>query len=232
MTKLNCSIDCLKLSITAHGNESCTGSTCCNVGGDSGGSGGNDGTVANLMGDIRLLPYSSDSLPTGWYFCNGDRYNMNDTVGASLFKLDDAFKQNWNIVSDASHINVPNLFSDDGRGMFLRSVSGQITPPLEEDGTQPPSVGRNVGSVEGDAIRNITGGWQPSVTDGMIRDTNNDSNAATGAFKRGSPRNRRSPYSQTDSVHTVAFDASLAVPTSYDNHPLNIGMTPAIFLGV
>jgi len=200
--------DCVKVCVTVNG---CTNDSCCDGGGDDG-SGDNGGTVTNILGKIELMPFSVAALPIGWYFCNNDRYAKTTAQGVALLALSDEYKTQWNITEVEEAVNVPDLFSDDGRGMFLRAVDGNT---------------RQVGSVEDDAIRNIEAKFY-TVQWGV-------GNTSTGAFYeiggRGSAWNGPQA-SSTYHFSTLGFSASRDVPTASESRPLNIGMTPAIFLGV
>ncbi len=91
----------------------------------------------------------------------------------------------------------------DGRAAFLRG--GDIGL-----GVDP---GRVVGSLQGDAIRNITG-WFTGVDDVQTN----------GAFYRGSNINTDASAPGGNVSPFVGFDASLTVPTADENRPRNIAI--------
>ena len=166
----------------------------------------------DAIGDQRLMPFRREELPWGWYFRNGDNYLLNSAQGQVLNSLSANYKNDHRItiktINGLQYINVPTAFAPDGRGCFIRAVDGTT---------------RQVGSIEGDAIRNITARFGNFLT--SDRD-------ASGAFKVDA---FASPAygGNSSGWHTVlSFDASLAAPTSYENRSINIGFTPAIYLGV
>ena len=113
-----------------------------------------------FLGDIRLIPFTTDEIPRGWYFCNGDNYALTSSQGKILNSFSNTYKTNWGIVVDGENICVPNMFYSDGRGYFIRSVDGTT---------------RAVGSIAHDelasAFRNITSSTNdPSVSDGEVGD--------------------------------------------------------------
>ncbi len=173
----------------------------------NGGTGTTTGARAFVSGEIRLWPFRASELPSGWYFCNGDQYATSSAVGQELAALSAAFRSDWGISVAGGKINLPKLFHTDGRGCFLRAVDGTT---------------RQVGTLEGDAIRDITGAiW-------YLFGLNADGNGAFG--RRGSwiPGS----YGGTGPLWELDFKASRVVPTAPENRPLNMGMTPAIYLGV
>ena len=159
-----------------------------------------------FVGKIELLPFRFNSLPKGWYFCNGERFNLSTPQGAALNGLSTDFKTDWGITISNDTISLPNLFFSDGRGYFLRSVDGST---------------RQVGSVQTDAIRNITGTFGGCLTRGGTGVFFNPGTADTDNYNGG-------PYQS----NRTALDVSREVPTANENVVLNCGMTPAIFLGV
>jgi hypothetical protein len=179
-----------------------------------------------IVGEQKLMAFRASELPHGWYFRNGDNYLLDSPQGRALNSLSANYKEDYKItikvINGQQYINVPTAFSDDGRGFFERAVNG---------------TSRQVGSIENDAIRNIWGQlynvmqWRGTVGVGVFHVgepntagsglNNRHSNAATYATDSDFPE------------RTITFDASRVAPvTSDDNRPLNIGMTPAIYLGV
>lgn len=166
--------------------------------------------AATIVGKIDLLPFRYNALPSGWYFCNGTRYNTSTAVGAALKSLPTTFKTDWGMTLSGSGatetINVPNWFHTDGRGPTMRAVNG---------------TSRQVGSVEEGAIKEMTGGVN---TDSLL-------GAASGVFSTvpggdGGFAGVGSPPTFLD------FKASREVETANEVRMLNRGMTPAIYLGV
>ncbi|MDR1656118.1 MAG: hypothetical protein LBT47_00995 [Deltaproteobacteria bacterium] len=170
----------------------------------------------NVPGEMALFPWRVAELPPGWYHRNGDLYPLTSNEGQVLNGFSSAFKSDWGIVVTGSNINVPSAYHSDGRTFFDRAVNGSTRLP---------------GSVEQDAIRNITGTQGGGLTE-FLR-----SMPPTGVFVKGDVRGSNECFSNAsntswDRVYNCSFNASLVVPTATENRPLNRGMTPAIFLGV
>lgn len=179
-------------------------------------------TTANIhefvpIGEFRLMPFRAGELPFGWYFRNGDNYLLNSAQGQVLNRLSNNYKRDHQItiktINGQQYINVPSAFAPDGRGFFERAVNGTT---------------RQVGSVEDDAIRDIWGHFDTGVVP-------NHNEYTRGAFFGTSAINpANSAFQSTTEWYTWGFDfyASRVVPTANENRPINMGMTPAIFLGV
>lgn len=168
------------------------------------------------IGDFRLMPFRANELPFGWYFRNGDNYLLSSPQGKALNGLSNNYKHDHQItiknINGQQYINVPSAFAHDGRGYFERAIDGTT---------------RQVGTIEGDAIRNIYGAFYP------ISETFGAEGDATGVFQKAECFSNHTPAS-TDrgQADGVVFDASRIVPTANENRPINIGLTPAIYLGV
>ncbi len=184
---------------------------------DNGGSAGGNAGTGVWPGEIRLLPFRSAELPSGWYFCNGDRFSLSSPQGTALSALSSAFKNDWGIAAAAGTIGLPNLFAG-ANGYFLRPVN---------------NANRLPGTAQGDAIRNITGTAQAytGTAVGLISRHATMGGLIGGAFVRGADTTHTVNYT-TVIGSQLGFDASAAVPTAEENRPINIGMTPAIYLGV
>ena len=89
------------------------------------------------VGAILLLPFRKDELPVGWHFCNGAAVSLDSDQGRALNALPAGYKADWGITTLDGAITLPNLFSEDGRGCFLRPVDG---------------LTRQVGAEQGDAV--------------------------------------------------------------------------------
>ena len=159
-----------------------------------------------------VSPFAGDSIPTGWLLCDGTEISR--TEFANLY---DVIGVCWGIGDGSTTFNLPDL-----RGLFLRGVSGNSGNDEDADSRivlhdNGGNTGNNVGSYQGDAIRNITGtitpvrGEQglPSVhtTSGAFESTNSGANGGKETEWRG--------------ASTVSFDASLVVPVGSDNRPKN-----------
>ena len=178
--------------------------------------------IKDVIGDQRLMPFRHDELPFGWYFRNGDNFLLNTPQGQVLNGLSADYKNDHHItiktINGQQFINVPTAFAPDGRSFFERPVNGTT---------------RQVGSWEDDAIRNIRGSLPNGSAKAVIGHENITRGDRDGAIsiyhcdddwlQTGGRRMRWAFFD---------FDASRVVPTSYENRPINIGLTPAIYLGV
>jgi hypothetical protein len=170
---------------------------------------------STILGDMRLFPFRTGALPFGWYHMNGDKYSTSSAQGLALASLPANYKTDWGITVASNLINLPTVYAADGRSYFERAVDGST---------------RQVGSVEGDAIRNIAGtavGTQLYRSDQPWSDPLYTIEKLTAGWY--------SHYLPGTPPHYIAetrFDASLAVPTAAENRVLNVGKTPAIYLGV
>lgn len=176
--------------------------------------------IKDMVGDQRLMPFRANELPPGWYFRNGDNYLLNSPQGQALNGLSANYKSDHNItiktIGGKQYINVPSAFAQDGRGYFERAIDGTT---------------RQVGSVEGDAIRNIYGevlfhghtaqGSYTAYTAGVFSGINQ-----MNAFRYGELNHNQMSFGG------FAFNAENFVPTGPENRPINIGLTPVIYLGV
>jgi len=125
--------------------------------------------------------------------------------------LSASYKTNWGIRNVGGIICLPNLFGEEGRGVFLRAVDGAVRRP---------------GSEEGDAIRNITGELRIGQSNGFY------SGYGNGAFElQPNYYSRYATATTTELGQLLRLNVSQIVPTAEDNHPLNLGMTPVIYLG-
>ena len=174
------------------------------------------------IGEWALMPFRRNELPFGWYFRNGDNYLLSSPQGQALNNLSVNYKSDHKItiktINGQRYINVPTAFAPDGRGYFMRAVDGRV---------------RQVGSVEGDAIRNIRGAIQDGPGQAFIGHENVTNGKTDGAI---SIRHSGDEWLQNGSRHLrwafFNFDASRVVPTANENRPINIGLTPTIYLGV
>ena len=164
-------------------------------------------------GCIMAFAGPASNIPAGWMLCDGSAVSR--STYANLYN---AIGVAWGTGDGSSTFNLPDL-----RGMFLRGVAGE-TDTMDTDADNRLSnahggnSGNNVGSYQGDAIRNITG-WFKSYDRGTIGvngafyDTSNDWDA-------------RVDYGGSDNWGSrTGFDASLVVPTGSDNRPKNVYVT-------
>lgn len=162
-----------------------------------------------------IVPFAgpAENIPEGWLLCDGAAISRSEY--ANLYK---AISVCWGTGDGATTFNLPDL-----RGMFLRGVSG-------ESGNDPDAgnrvvltdnggnTGNNVGSYQGDAIRNITGSFYtssvwPSENKGFV----GIEIVGAGGGQSGSGWDSRSA--------TFTFDASRIVPVGNDNRPKNVYVT-------
>lgn len=164
-----------------------------------------------------IMPFAgpTEKIPTGWLLCDGTAISRSDYA-----KLYDAIGVCWGTGDGSTTFNLPDL-----RGMFLRGVSG-------ESGNDPDAenrvvltdnggnTGNNVGSYQGDAIRNIEG----DVTAVL---TQKKGDGATGAFtlNRGSWEELIGEDRRDAWVSNLNFNASHVVPVGGDNRPKNVYVT-------
>ncbi|TSJ91850.1 hypothetical protein FPQ14_00870 [Gilliamella apicola] len=179
-------------------------------------------TTANIhefvpIGEFRLMPFRAGELPFGWYFRNGDNYFLSSPQGQVLNRLSDNYKRDHQItiknINGQYYINVPSAFAPDGRGFFERPANGTT---------------RQIGSWEDDAIREIWGHFDTGVVDNHV-------GYAKGAFAGAYAINPKGgAFQPTRDLDAWGYEffASRVVPTANENRPLNIGLTPAIYLGV
>lgn len=163
--------------------------------------------VGAVTGKIDLMPFRAAELPSGWYFCNGDQYALTSAQGQALNGLSANFKADWGITVSGSNISLPNLFYTDGRGVVLRTVSGSARLP---------------GSIEQDAMQNLGTMSANFYTNGS---------GTQGPFSFGSS-SASVQTGTTSNWRTMAFNPANSVRVDTETRGLNIGMTPAIYLGV
>ena len=172
--------------------------------------------IKTKLGDFRLMPFRANELPHGWYFRNGDNYLLHSPQGQALNRLSDNYKRDHLItiknINGQQYINVPSAFASDGRGFFERAVDGTT---------------RQVGTVEGDSMRQLSGCFLG------FNETGNNIDNMFYADERyifdasGSQQNRA-----LNLAWNVFDNNRVNNPVSNENKPLNIGLTPVIYLGV
>nr|WP_272693850.1 phage tail protein [Providencia sp. PROV039] len=132
------------------------------------------------------IPWPQTTAPAGYLVCNGQSFNK-----TTYPRLAAAY---------------PSGKLPDMRSEFIRGL----------DSGRNIDTGRTVLSIQGDAIRNITG----KITEGWLKGVNvNDVNSALYVEKESSsqPASDRAPGSTG-----ILFDASRSVPTANENRPRNI----------
>lgn len=172
-----------------------------------------------IVGEIRLLPFRKADLPAGWYLCDGQQFALSSAQGTALSGLPAAMKSDWGIAVASGYIGVPDLFAD-GMGYFLRPVD---------------NVNRFPGNRQEDAMQNIAGKFSLAPSVGVVwHTTGSGTSTLTGPFHSAANKNYGLTGSNVGSNATgdLDFDASRCVRTDSESRPKNIGMTPAIYLGV
>lgn len=141
--------------------------------------------------------FCGNAAPDGWLVCNGT------TLLISQYReLYTAIGTTYGGDGTSTFI-LPNMLRDNG--LFIRPSSGE----------------RTIGSVQGDAIRNITGNL-PTYIQG---------DSAKGVFSKTKGANQRyTGHADYPAKYTgnLIFDASDSVPTAEENRPVNIAFLPVI----
>lgn len=168
---------------------------------------------ASLFPSGMIVPFAGpvENIPAGWVLCDGAPLSRSEYSG--LFT---AIGVCWGTGDGSSTFNIPDL-----RGMFLRGVSGESgNDPDAEDRVllkdNGGNSGNNVGSYQGDAIRNIkgdfaSGSMNPTENSGFV---SNAEILNCGGGQDGDCWDSR--------LVRYTFDASAVVPTGGDNHPKNV----------
>ncbi len=158
-----------------------------------------------------IVPFAGEveQIPVGWMLCDGSQISRSEY--ANLYN---AIGVCWGVGDGLTTFNLPDL-----RGLFLRGVSGDSeNDPDAEDrvvlNDYGGNTGNNVGSYQGDAIRNITGTTYIGAEFGL-----NWQSQTTGAFSKeafGQGNNGNS-----NQGIRLSFDASRVIPVGGDNRPKN-----------
>ena len=165
-----------------------------------------------------IIPFAgpAENIPEGWMLCDGSAISRSEY--ANLYK---AIGVCWGTGDGATTFNLPDL-----RGMFLRGVSGESGNDEDADSrvvltNNGGNTGNNVGSYQGDAIRNITGEF---TTAQRYHETSwyNASGAFSTAFGGGMTYEHHKYYSGNPKV---ILNASNVVPVGSDNRPKNVYVT-------
>lgn len=175
------------------------------------------------VGDIRLLPFRVGEGPSGWYYCNGDRFPLNSPQGEVLRSLPENFKWDWRIqITGDLFINLPRLFYDDGRGLTIRTADCRTRFP---------------GSMESDALQ---GHWHERLY-GIWTNDGHGGTWAGGFTTKDWPL---SGYGELATGHDNGYKNWIprtgnaisgdcgSLRVAWETRALNVAMTPFIFLGV
>lgn len=160
-----------------------------------------------------IVPFAgpAENIPAGWLLCDGSEISRSEY--ANLYQ---AIGVCWGAGNNSTTFNLPDL-----RGMFLRGVSGESGNDEDADSRtmlltdKGGNTGNNVGSYQGDAIRNITGQTNGSWSD----------DSREGAFYRIDKKCQGTFYEWSKIWTRLGFDASRVVPVGSDNRPKNVYVT-------
>ena len=166
---------------------------------------------STFAGMIAPFAGPESKIPAGWLLCDGravsrsEYQNLYNAIGIA-----------WGKGDGSTTFNLPDL-----RGMFLRGVSGSSDNDPDKSSrtmltNNGGNTGNNVGSYQGDAIRNITGEFCGPESWKQF---------AEGAFYFTGRKNFSSADAGDYDNWSVAFDASRQVPVGGDNRPKNVYVT-------
>lgn len=171
--------------------------------GDKGdkGDAGPEGPRGSSVAPGCFMWFCGSAAPSGWLECNGATLQISQYP--ELYAAIGTTYGGDGVATFA----LPDLTRD--RGLFIRSASGN----------------RTVGSVQGDAIRNISGKIPTTPI------TSGGATPGTGVFKQTtaiaddwcgmvSYKSHR--------ITNIVFEASEVIPTAEENRPVNISMLPLI----
>ena len=179
---------------------------------------------STFAGMIAPFAGPSDKVPAGWLLCDGkavsrtEYQNLYNAIGVA-----------WGKGNGSTTFNLPDL-----RGMFLRGVSGDSNNDADAEKrgnltNNGGNTGNNVGSYQGDAIRNITGSIDASSTADNCQafgETYPTTNGALNAIL-GWNRHLSDGNGGNTMLRGFSFDASKApnVNVGSDNRPKNVYVT-------
>jgi hypothetical protein len=177
--------------------------------------------VQDIIGTIKYVFLEPDDVPERWYIPNGDTFPVDSPQGKVLiYHFSAAIQEALGIVVINDRVNLPNVFMTNGEGYFLRPANG---------------FDREIGSIQGDAMRNIKSG---------------DKGVYNMTWLTGSSYGPLEPFVRRDAgvaertfavanwpgitQNIMDFDASTAdgVVVADENRPHNIGVLPIMYLGV
>lgn len=175
--------------------------------------------ATSFAGMIAPFAGPADKIPAGWLLCDGREVSRSEYVN-----LYNAIGICWGEGNGSTTFNLPDL-----RGMFLRGVSGDSGNDPDADSrvmlsNNGGNTGNNVGSYQGDAIRNITGSIDASGSDYGCQAFGETYPNASGALKSimGQHRNLADGSNGITALRGFNFDASGSVPVGSDNRPKNV----------
>jgi phage-related tail fiber protein len=161
---------------------------------------------SNLVLTGTTILWCSKVVPVGYLELDGQEISR--FTYPALFAL---FGTTFGAGDDATTFNLPDL-----RGEFVRGWN---------HGREDVDIGREFGSFQHDAIRNITGSLKADVQDwGNTQFV--DGLQAEGAFERinGQKSFTGDNSGGNSEAWGARFDASLVVPTAEENRPRNVAL--------
>lgn len=154
-----------------------------------------DAIAKNAMPIGLLGMFPIDNIPEGWLRADGTKH-LKSTFNALALYLGSEYSVDKNY-----------FVTPDYSGYFLRGHD-----PIGK--VDPNGKTRKVGSIQGDAIRNIVGETEGS---GDF----DHATKRTGAFKKVGSYTTSEAWNGNTVRSSVKFDASLVVPTAEENRPIN-----------
>ena len=155
-----------------------------------------NGQISTLVGQVCF--FAMTTAPAGFIKANGAAVSR--TTYADLFA---AIGTTYGAGDGSTTFALPDMRSEFPRGW--------------DDGRGVDS-GRAIGTAQGDAIRNITGGFFGQENFGSF----------VGAFAAGAAGSNTRPNNGTANTLNVSFDASRVVPTAAENRPRNVALLACI----
>lgn len=175
-----------------------------------------DGDIFSIVPAGTILPFAGDTAPEGWLICDGT--TLNRSAYSDLFS---AIGTAWGNGDGTTTFHLPDL-----RGRFLRGVdAGEGNDPDASSRTVTNSGGNSgdaVGSLQDDAIRNISGQFGVKSNESYATAPFSDVGAAPGITNASGASSGSTLYE---------LDASTQVPTGGDNRPKNAAVNYIIRIG-
>ena len=169
-----------------------------------------------LVGSVTptgsVQTYTGTTAPNGYLLCDGS--TVSRTTYSALFEV---LGTSHGEGDGSTTFHLP-----DYRGRFLRGMDNGATRDPDAATRTAANTGANtgdaIGSVQDDAIRNMTGQWTTSNRGGFTP-------GGTGVATTTGSNERPSGGTNNGSFDpNIIFDASRQVPTGGDNRPNNINV--------
>jgi microcystin-dependent protein len=170
--------------------------------------------VGSVIPAGTIAPFAGGTVPAGWLLCDGS--TVSRTTYSALFQVVSTLHGQGD---GATTFHLP-----DYRGRFLRGADDMGTGAAGRDpnagartaANSGGATGAGVGSVQADALQNITGNFQIiSATSGTVN------SATTGIFTKSSAGSGGVNVSTGTAAISVNMDASLQARTSTESRPQN-----------